>query len=213
MPVKLATVTHVPPPPAVSPQGYGIPPGTPLLGQAPPGWYRPTPPVSPSGAPLASFADRLLAYILDSVILGGVAAACVIPSFLVLVFTQLPETQLEPDGSAPDMARFIGMTLLFYAVAIGATLLLSYVYSVEMMFRSGQTVGKRVMKIRVVPLDPAGGVLTRGMAARRWLVAHVASFLPGFAWLDGLWQLWDKPYQQCLHDKGARTVVVKLPAG
>jgi hypothetical protein len=28
--------------------------------------------------------------------------------------------------------------------------------------------------------------------------------------VDGLWQLWDKPFQQCLHDKAAGTVVVKL---
>jgi len=28
--------------------------------------------------------------------------------------------------------------------------------------------------------------------------------------VDGLWQLWDKPFQQCLHDKAAGTVGVKL---
>ncbi|MEU3454082.1 hypothetical protein ABZ671_10820 [Micromonospora sp. NPDC006766] len=27
---------------------------------------------------------------------------------------------------------------------------------------------------------------------------------------DGFWQLWDKPWQQCLHDKFAGTVVVKV---
>jgi hypothetical protein len=32
--------------------------------------------------------------------------------------------------------------------------------------------------------------------------------LAGFG--DGLWQLWDKPWQQCLHDKFAGTVVVKV---
>jgi hypothetical protein len=28
--------------------------------------------------------------------------------------------------------------------------------------------------------------------------------------LDPLWCLWDKPYRQCLHDKPAKTVVVKV---
>ena len=81
-----------------------------------------------------------------------------------------------------------------------------------MMHRSGQTLGKRIMKIRVVPLDPAGS-LTRGMAAKRYLVQFPAGmFVPFFSYLDGLWQLWDKPYQQSLHDKFARTVVVKVSA-
>ena len=41
-----------------------------------------------------------------------------------------------------------------------------------MMYRSGQTVGKRAMKIRVVPIDPAA-TLTRAMAAKRYLVEFV----------------------------------------
>jgi hypothetical protein len=35
-------------------------------------------------------------------------------------------------------------------------------------------------------------------------------FIPFLGLIDGLWQLWDKPLQQCLHDKAAQTVVVKL---
>ncbi len=55
--------------------------------------------------------------------------------------------------------------------------------------------------------------LTRGMAAKRYLVENVAGMLvPFLVYLDGLWQLWDKPYQQTLHDKFARTVVVKVSA-
>ena len=37
-----------------------------------------------------------------------------------------------------------------------------------------------------------------------------AVIVPFFNWIDGLWQLWDKPYQQCLHDKVAQTVVIKV---
>jgi hypothetical protein len=62
----------------------------------------------------------------------------------------------------------------------------------------------------VIPLDPADR-LTRGMAAKRWLVQYVAgTILPLFSYLDGLWQLWDKPYLQTLHDKFAQTVVIKV---
>jgi uncharacterized RDD family membrane protein YckC len=87
-----------------------------------------------------------------------------------------------------------------------------YVYYVEMMYRSGQTVGKKVMKVRVVPIDPHG-TLTRTMAAKRYVVEFIGGIvIPFFSYLDGLWQLWDKPYQQTLHDKYAQTVVVKVSA-
>jgi hypothetical protein len=49
------------------------------------------------------------------------------------------------------------------------------------------------------------------MAAKRYLVQHVAgTFVPFFSYIDGFWQLWDKPYLQTLHDKAAQTVVVKV---
>jgi uncharacterized RDD family membrane protein YckC len=51
------------------------------------------------------------------------------------------------------------------------------------------------------------------MAAKRYLVENVGGTLvPFLFYLDGLWQLWDKPYQQTLHDKFAQTVVVKVAA-
>jgi hypothetical protein len=66
------------------------------------------------------------------------------------------------------------------------------------------------MKIRIVPIDPSRQ-LTRGMAAKRYLIEYLAgSLVPFFSYVDGLWQLWDKPYQQALHDKVAQTVVVKV---
>jgi len=66
------------------------------------------------------------------------------------------------------------------------------------------------VEIRAIPLPP-GAPLTRGAAAKRWGVYQiVGAIVPVFSWVDGLWQLWDKPFQQCLHDKAAGTVVVKL---
>jgi uncharacterized RDD family membrane protein YckC len=98
-----------------------------------------------------------------------------------------------------------------FLLVLVLALLITYIYEVEMMFRSGQTVGKRVMKIRVIPLDPALP-LTRVHAVRRFLVQQGSGLVPGLNWVDGLWQLWDKPYRQCLHDKFATTVVIKLKA-
>jgi uncharacterized RDD family membrane protein YckC len=104
------------------------------------------------------------------------------------------------------------LLLPLFAVMAVLTLLafvLAYLYDVEMMFRTGQTVGKRIMKLQVVPVDPALP-LTRGVAAKRFLVMQGCNLVPGLGYVDGLWQLWDKPYRQCLHDKFPSTLVIKL---
>jgi len=187
---------------------YGPPPGYPA--------YLPPPPaLSPAGVPLADFGSRLLAAIIDGAIAAGVSLVAVFPVVLAFVFTHLDDAIVtdpytgEPDSSAFMSTFFLPLLLLELGLVV-FMLLLYYVYYVEMLFRSGQTVGKKVMKIRIVPIDPTA-TLTRGMAAKRYLIEFVVGgFVPFFRYLDGLWQLWDKPYQQTLHDKAARTVVIKV---
>ncbi len=163
--------------------------------------------------PLADFATRLLAYMIDMALLTSVAFLLAIPAFIVLL-SRLPETATYTDTAQPDFSivfdDFFLPALLLELGLVVVMMLLYYFYAVEYMHRSGQTLGKKAMKIRIVPIDP-GRTLTRGMAAKRYLVEYPGGmFLPGFSYLDGLWQLWDKPYQQTLHDKFARTVVVKV---
>jgi uncharacterized RDD family membrane protein YckC len=174
------------------------------------------PPLSPGGAPLADFGNRLLAHLIDVAIITGVALVVSIPAFLVFFFVFAPTAvgDVNPDGTLPPdfFGRFIAGALLLELGVLLFILAAYYVYSVEMMWRTGQTVGKRVMKLRVVPIDPRL-TLTRGMAVKRWAVQFVVgSIVPLFSYLDGLWQLWDKPFLQALHDKAAQTVVIKVSA-
>ncbi|KOG89008.1 hypothetical protein ADK38_16620, partial [Streptomyces varsoviensis] len=86
-----------------------------------------------------------------------------------------------------------------------------FVYEGLMLTSRGQTVGKRMMKIRVAMLE--NGAVPAGRPGwARAAVYSLPEIVPccGFIfWLvNVLWCTWDKPYQQCLHDKGARTVVV-----
>jgi uncharacterized RDD family membrane protein YckC len=206
-------VTQPPPPPPLpsypTPAGPYHPPGYPTS------WRPPPPaPTAPNGQRLASFSDRLLAYLIDAGVLVGAVLVLAIPVFIFFFVAVTPDLfEFEPDGTAadPDFFEFFVPFLLLEAAIVAISMVVSYVYYVEMLFRSGQTLGKKAMKIKIVPLDPAA-TLTRRVAAKRWLVAYLAAaFVPGLNYLDGLWQLWDKPYQQCLHDKFARTVVVKVP--
>jgi uncharacterized RDD family membrane protein YckC len=202
-----AARTGGPPPSGYrTPPPSQVPPGYPPL---PPGYRYVLPALAPDGRPLASFGDRVVARIIDGLIFGAVGIVLAIPVFVVFI-AQLPPS--GSDGRAPA-GNFAGFVLAILGVEAGwfvLVLALTYLYEVEMLLRSGQTIGKRIMKIKVIPLAP-GVPLTRRSAAMRWLVGNVATaFVPLFNWLDGLWQLWDKPYQQCLHDKAASTVVVKL---
>ncbi|MDI9887686.1 RDD family protein [Streptomyces sp. HNM0645] len=102
-----------------------------------------------------------------------------------------------------------GATVLYYVAAAAA----AFGYEAAMLLtKDGQTLGKKVMNLRVV--DAALG--NRPADNAYWIRAAIFT-LPGAAYLIGglfsllnvLWLLWDKPLQQCLHDKAAKTVVVK----
>ena len=199
-----------PPYPTGAPQfGYSTPPA---VGMPPPGYrYLPPRPVGPTGEPLAEFSDRFLARLIDGAILGAVGMVIAIPAFIVM-FAVLSHS-INSASDQPNMAPILVTIFGAYGAILVLALVAGYVYEVEMTRRTGQTVGKRVMKIRVVPLDTVP--MSRSIVARRWLASTVAGvFIPMFSWIDGLWQLWDQPLRQCLHDKFARTVVVKCnPTG
>ncbi|MFG1916453.1 RDD family protein [Micromonospora sp. NPDC048898] len=210
------------PPPGPHPQGYAAPPQYAPPGYAPPPWPAgppgpPPPTLSPGGQPLASFGDRLLAWLIDTALASAVSLVLFLPFFLVLWWRMVTEmTRTNPDGTLvePDMATFFVEFLLpIMLLQLGlfvVTLGLYWLYHVEYLKRGGQTLGKKVLKLRVVPIDPTR-TLDRRMAGRRWLVQFLGgSLVPGGTYVDGLWQLWDKPWQQCLHDKFADTVVVKV---
>jgi len=171
--------------------------------------YPPPPrPLSPGGQPLADFGTRLLAQLVDGVILGVAGLLALSPVLYYLVLGVV--TDIQTYGPDSEFARGFGRAMLLELLLLPLLLLVQYLYYVEMINRSGQTIGKKVAKVRVVPINPAAP-MTRTVAAKRFLVHVLAgSMIPYFNYLDGLWQLWDKPYLQCLHDKFAQTVVVKV---
>ncbi|KNE82182.1 MULTISPECIES: RDD family protein [Streptomyces] len=187
-----------PPPPG----GYGAPPpGGP--GPPPPGGpYGGAPYGSPYGGPdplagmppLASLGRRLLARIIDGLLIGipvGLVAGGLIGGFGY------------GFGGDDDMGQSTGVQL--------AILLVYFVYEGLMLSRSGQTVGKMLMKIRVAMV--ANGAVPAGNPGwTRAAVYSLPQLVPclGFVfWLvNVLFCTWDKPFRQCLHDKAAKTVVV-----
>lgn len=176
----------VPPYQAVPPHGQTPPSGEPPLYN--PGPYGEAPPnaMPPLGGP----GRRLVARIIDWVLLGILA----IPVRLIAYSAYNHDHNVA--GS------------LFASIVV----LLGLLYEGLMLtLVNGQTVGKMVMHIRVAVL--ADGSSPTG--ATGWIRAAVwevpALLCCGFWWIiDGLWCTWDRPYQQALHDKAAKTVVVKV---
>jgi uncharacterized RDD family membrane protein YckC len=142
--------------------------------------------------PLGSLPRRLLARIIDALIIG-------IPVSLLM----LPATGALDDGYAVTDGGGYLHQLVF--------LLVYFVYEGLMLTTRGQTLGKMAMKLRVGMLD--NGAIPAGNPG--WFRAAVYS-LPqlvpclGFVfWLvNVLFCTWDKPFRQCVHDKAAKTVVV-----
>ena len=161
-------------------------------------------PVAPDGRPLAGQGQRLGARLIDGFIALAVSAvlAGIIAGGLAAL---LSATVGENSPAVPATA----ITLLVLVV-----LGVQYAYEVEIPLRwNGRTPGKRLLKIAVAALEP-GVALTRGRLAKRFAMLFAFNLLSNcyVGFLDPLWCLWDKPYRQCLHDKPAKTVVVRVPA-
>jgi len=146
--------------------------------------------------PLANRGKRLLARIIDALIIGipvGVVLGLVLGSY-----------HTNATNTGPTYTQE-GIYTIVYLIYEGA-----------MLSRTGQTVGKKLMKIRVAMLAN-GDVPRGGMGWFRAAVYQVPLLVPciGFIfWLvNVLFCTWDKPYQQCLHDKAVRTVVVEAEGG
>jgi uncharacterized RDD family membrane protein YckC len=139
--------------------------------------------------PLASRGRRLLARIIDSLIVG-------IPVYLV---TAAIWNNWDYRNSTASYTESVIYALIYVA------------YQVVMLTGSGQSLGKKLMRIRVAMLAD-GSIPTTQAALQRESIYALVPVIPccgSIFWLiNVLWCTWDKPYRQCLHDKAARTVVV-----
>jgi uncharacterized RDD family membrane protein YckC len=204
------------------PQGYAGPPqdyaGPPPGYAGPPGMPPPYPvPARPHGFALAGLGPRLMARILD--ILAVLLLNVVVNGYFAYEFAQeftpiWQAAMANPFGEQPQpTAR---METLLWAMLIVATLLW-LLYEAPPTASRGQTLGKRIMRIKVLPLENTEP-LGFGRAFRRWARLGLWTPLWGCAGLGFLLQLidsasplFDPHLRQALHDKTARTVVVALP--
>jgi uncharacterized RDD family membrane protein YckC len=142
---------------------------------------------------LTAFAlDWLLLSILPGVILGG---------FIIAAGTLDPGEELY----AVLDTIVLGVVLAALVVVVSSTL-----YFTLCVGRSGQTVGKRAVRIAIRDAEDVAQPIGYGRALARWFVTAILWFLYSVpAVVDHLWPLWDKR-NQSLHDKAARSVVIRV---
>ena len=165
------------PPPAVPPPVYD--------------WQRPTEDTGPApGVRWAGYGARLIAYIVDGILVGVAVLVAII--VLALVAGAL-------SNSGSDTAA--GLTGLFILLAVPVITIGYFPY---FWARGGQTPGMRMVRIRVVR-DRDGGPLTGGQAVIRLIGLWIAGavFYLGYIWvfIDGRRRGW--------HDLIAGTVVIE----
>ena len=177
------------------------PPIQPGPSLSPPVSYTPTtpgPPLPP-GATYAQWADRVVGYLIDSLLVG----AGMLVLYLVLggLFAMLA-------GTGSNLAS--GMCCVMILIFPVATLLVGLYNRVYLVATRGSSIGQGIMKLKVVDIN--GNLLSMQTALIRLLAQVGLSFVPMVGpLLDLLWPLWDEK-RQTLHDKAVGSFVLKLPS-
>jgi uncharacterized RDD family membrane protein YckC len=174
------------------PGGYPPPqqPGYSPYNAPPPGWTPPTPPLADLGA-------RIVAFLIDRFI----AAVIIGAAYVLFIIIVLVGASTGTDSGA-QAGSIIGVLALLVSIPIALALLLfNEVYLAGK--NNGQTIGKKLMKIRVVKED--GRNFGYGDAFLRNIIGY---------WISGLvcslgffWGLFDDR-RQAWHDKIFHTFVV-----
>lgn len=188
---------------------------------APPAWATaapaPAPPPASSEPDLASWGSRVGAYVLD-LIPFVVLVLLVLGAFGWFDLVGRAAEGDEAALAALDAMSAPGSPASTASVLIGAVAY--FLYSVGFHMRKGATPGKMLVGIRVRMLDEDRHPDGRA-AVIRWAVQQgapqllssiggLAFFAGVFSMVDHAWPLWDAR-RQSLHDKAARTIVVRAP--
>ncbi|WP_055535788.1 RDD family protein [Streptomyces graminilatus] len=192
-----------PPPPsygAGDPYGSASPPGggSPYGGGGPP-YGGGGDPYGGSGDPLAGMpplADsgrRTLARLIDMILVGIVV-------WLLTWGFRVNDYNFSSDNM--DYGNSVGQSVIAAVLYVA--------YDTILMSRTGQTLGKKWLRLRLANLDDGATPSVQTSFVRALVLWIPFAFCCACIWtaIAGGWSFFDKPYKQGLHDKAAKTVVV-----
>ncbi|MBE8469473.1 RDD family protein [Streptomyces justiciae] len=185
-----------PPPSGDSGSPYGSQPppygGGPYGGDPYGGGGYPTDPLA-GMPPLADSGRRTLARIIDLILVGIVVA---------LLTWGFGVNEYDMDADKVEYGKSFAQSLVAALLYIG--------YDTFMITKSGQTLGKKWLKMRVANLENGSTPSVQTALIRSLVLWIPFAFCCACVWtaIAGGWSFFDKPYKQGLHDKAAKTVVV-----
>jgi uncharacterized RDD family membrane protein YckC len=170
----------------------------------------------PAGTALGSVGERIVALIIDQIIVGVVGAVmfAILATFFTTttqqqtIFGPIPVTTVSPIAYIVTVVLLAGLSAGYY------------IYQWTRM--NGQTIGMRLFKLSVRDHD-TGGVISQNQAIYRWVALAwpvLVNWVPFVGFLLSLaglaWYIFllvttaQDPQRQGWHDKFAKTVVAKL---
>lgn len=204
--------------------GYGQPGYGGYQGDMQPGPYaqvHPGVPMGPrteDGVPLSPYGWRVLAYLIDTVVLSIVGGLLgVITGLSARIQEQMDAymayiQEIVQTGQQLDFGRLLGFFSTPEQMVLNLLNALVFIaYSAWFLHWRGATLGKMACGLRVVPNGRGQhrGGLTWRESLIRPVATQVMDIVPLLSLVDLLFPLWDKR-KQALHDKIARTQVVKI---
>lgn len=187
------------------------------------GWQSNLPPATPDGVVLAGWWKRVLARIIDSLIVTMVALPLTFSPLerITTIYSDYFRKAMDAAAAssttvpAPPTAELLG-PILQYSLTV---LALYLVYEIALLTMTGATLGKKIVGISVRLRDKPGPpplvtVLKRTAVKELGTLAGsvpvVGIFGSIFSLLNVLWPLWDSK-RQAIHDKAGATNVVVGP--
>lgn len=152
----------------------------------------------PDGLRKADRLTRLLAVFIDGLVVS-------VPAFgLAIGMAVYMGSQGNLTQESFQSPLLIGVVVAFVLYVLGFT-----AYQIYWLWKNGQTLGKKLMKVRIVRSDGAPAELWR-LLVLRYLVPMLAGAVP---FVGGLFSLADPLFifgdeKRCLHDLLADTIVV-----
>jgi uncharacterized RDD family membrane protein YckC len=158
-----------------------------------------------SGPNYAGFGSRLVAVILDGLIVSIPVAVVYLVVFFALFRTSC-DTTTGFGGETVYVNCNGGLLALAWLLGILISLAVAWFYFVQPIANGRQTIGMKVAGTRIVDAQTGEGTIGVGRSVIRALVQSFAS--GAICYLGYLWMLWD-PQKRTWHDMAASTIVVK----
>ena len=171
------------------------------------------------GVALASWWWRVLAVLIDGVILAAIVAVITFPVWRSLYATMISYVNATLDAQQSGVALpspLVATDLISgtsQLIVASVTLVVGILYHAGFLRWKSATPGKLICGLRVVPVDRGRdpGPLawdSIGIRVAFWVLPGISWFLRLFTLVDVLFPLWN-PKRQALHDIVAKTQVVR----